>query len=981
MKRKIFLAILVLISLKPVWAAQDSDDIAKIKASCKLHGGLCIAAGVDVDFAAAIARECGMYVHLIAPDVDTAQTWLQAMQSKDQRMDLASICPTGNGWPYARDLANFIVVKGPNDCPSPEELKRILAPGGIAAIQGQSEGFSASAVKLGLAKSQSSSWLILQKAKYTAAEDWMSIYGSAELGNSAPNSSIQPTMGLRWRAGPRWMNRYSNYGGMVCGDGVFLYREVSLVPGRAQFYQRVLIGRDAFNGRELWRVTEDPISPPMDGFSETLFAASEGKVLISINGKPTCIDAHTGNVDYVLTRPGNQSARFASIYQRYLICAGGNGLLSVHALNDGKVLWSTRISVHQMAAVHGKAVYAAVEDKTGVFIKAWDLESGSELWSHATAEDEVPEPSPATSTGVFCSGGGVHYQKFTKDKRYLLGLDFSTGKKLWMAEADNPKTVFPGSKDMSESLSVTAFENEIWYQFKKGEKIGYTVHMTSIDAKTGAVLKKNFSMHNGDTHCWKLKGAGEYLLYSKNQFVKRDDMSVTANGLVRSICSIGHIPGSRQLFMLPHNCRCGTLIRGIVAMGAPETDVKFNPKPSLVAFKGAPATTNTIEADWPMYRHDAARSSSVPFSPGKKLKEAWKAKVGGADLTQAVSGYGMVYVSDGQGQRVVALDMETGAIKWTFPTGSRMHYPPVLYKGLCLVATNGGWVIAVDANTGAPRWKLMIAPAEHYIGGEERFESLWPVKGDVLISNGVAYAGAGHAGTIDGGVQLCAFDPISGTPTWNKIYTDSVSADLLVEIPNTKKLLYMGTRTVDPESKEISPRAVRPKGGLMMADFGFSTGSLDDYFMSSDRNQVSQRRERLGDGVASALLLAFTQDLRVCVDRAKAPSATLKDGKFPVPDLRLYGTKDGKNSLWDIPNLGLNVDGLIVGPDAVYCAGHSLVDDSAAGGTVLVLNPLNGEVLQEIKLKDAPVFDGMSATRGRLLLVTESGEVVCYKSE
>lgn len=972
--------ILCLLAVLPrLHSAEATADLKQIQSAAKIHGGLCLALGADPACAAELAREFGAYVQLIAPDAETAVQWLKTAQDFAERQNISAVHHGHQAWPYARDLVNLIVIKGATAVPPAEELKRILAPGGVLALQGIPADSAAALEKAGLQRLPASGWILLQKPKLGSVEDWGSKFGSPQMGNSAPYSTIEPTMGLRWRAGPRWNNRASAYDCMVCGDGVLIYREINLVPGKVKLFQRAVVGRDAYNGRELWRINESPMPPPTYGFSPTtLLTTGEGRTLIELDGKPTCIDTHTGKVLYVLPRPGNQPARFASIHQGHILCAGGNGTLSVHALEDGRVLWSAVISAHAMAAARGDTVYAAADDKAGGAIMAWSLAKGEVVWKHPVADDPAAEGA-RFGNYVFCSGGGVHYQKYTRERIYLQCLDFKSGKHLWTSEAENPKTVFPESKDMSESLYMTAFEKEIWYQFKKGEKVGYTVHMTAIDANTGKTLKKNYSMHNGDTHCWKLKGAGNYLLYSKNQFVKREDMSVSANGLVRSICDIGHIPASRQIFLLPHNCRCSTLIRGIVSMGAPESGIAFNPQPVLVPFKQAPATDGA--ADWPMYRRDPVRSNAIPFSIGKKLKEKWQAQVGGTGLTQAIAGYGMVIVADGQGQRVVALDAETGATKWTFATGSRMHYSAALHKGVCLVATNSGWVYGLDARTGAPLWKLLAAPAERYIGSQERFESLWPIKGDVLVVDGVGYVGAGHAGTTDGGVQVVAFDPASGKPAWNKLYQEPVSTDLLVSIPGKTKALLMNGRALDLQTQKLGERCFKPAGCLHQSPtFGQTYASLDDYLTTTERNKTSERRERLGDGKVVGLFLAFDDKLHICVEKAKGAPA-LPTGEPPPQDFRLIATADGKTNLWEKTALGMRVDGLVLSPDALYCAGHSLTDEPGAEATLQVLAPATGDVLQTLKLKDVPVFDGLSAANGKLFLVTENGKVLCFESQ
>jgi len=465
-------------------------------------------------------------------------------------------------------------------------------------------------------------------------------------------------------------------------------------------------------------------------------------------------------------------------------------------------------------------------------------------------------------------------------------------------------------------------------------------------------------------------------------FLNRRDMGVTFNGLVRSVCGTGHIPAERQMFNLPHNCRCATLLRGVVAMGAPEKDYDFEKysTPAPVAVGGSAGGGTDSPADWPTFRGTPQRSSGIGADIGFELNKKWETRVGGAGLTQATSAYGLVFVADGEGQRVVALDADSGAVKWAFPTGGRVTYPPTLHKGMCLFGTPSGWVWGLDARTGAPVWKLRAAPDDCLIGSQDRFESRWPVVGGVLVLNGVGYASAGRAGTIDGGVQLVAFDPLTGRASWNRVFKEVVSADLLVATAAGNGLL-MNAKQVDLAAGTLAARYAEPPGCLNLVlhsigGLGTYT-ALDDYLSSSERHHVCMRREKLGNGKAVGLDVAFSDTLSVATETVpkKDPKQVL------APEHRLVAFEAKKKVKWEAPAAGMRVDGLVMGREMLYWVGGSPSDDPKSKPMLQVWSAADGKCLKSVAINDRAVPGGLSIAGGRALIVTHGGKVICLQAE
>ena len=961
-------------------AALDAGSLPEAKvlmADAGVNGGLAIVIGCDEPFVRALAAESRCYVQAVAPDDKTALAWLRALESTPERAQVAAVAHGVSPLPYARDVANLIVVKGEANCPPAAEINRVLTPGGIVAVVGAPASFAAEAEKLGLAKVSSQAALIFRKAKLPATEDWGNASGGPELGNSLPDSTIAPTMTLRWRAGPRWQARDYHFDALSCGSGVLLYRQIAVVPGSTEQFQQHLIARDAYNGRELWRHVGQPVKRPLYGFNgafSTLLAVGEGRLCIERDGKMVCLDAATGKLLFPVDT-GKTLPRTATIYRKYMVF-GNEGSLAVHSLEDGHRLWNKTGAGRMIGAIKGDMIFIP----SGNRIIACRLETGEEVWTVDASKDAHPE-LPYRG-GIYCTASGVHYAKADKEKTYVFALDQKTGQPLWNAEADNPHVVYPEVKDMEASLSLVAFNDEIWYKFKKvaRPKPGYTGTFTCFDAASGKVKQRNVTQDNESTHCWTSKGAGNYLFYSKNLFLDRRSMETTVNGLVRSICAIGHIPAERQLFMLPHNCRCGTLIRGVLAMGAPERTYDFGSLvlPGPVGMGGTYGAQVDDPADWPLFRGTPQRASSCRADIAAELKKKWETPVGGEGLTQVVSAYGMAFLADSDGQRIIALDAESGAIKWTFPTGARVSYPPALHKGVCLFGTAAGWVWALDAKSGAPLWKLRAAPEENFIGSQDRFESRWPVVGDVFVQNGVGYVSAGRAGTIDGGVQMAAFDPITGKVVWNKGFTEAVSADLLVGMPSNDGFL-MNARQLNPATKTLANRAVEPPGCLNLVLYSIgglgAYTALDDYLASTERNQICMRREMLGDGKAAGINVAFSDKFSIAT--ALIPKKELSG--LLAPEHKLVSFEAKKKIKWEQPAAGMRVDGMVIGPTQIYWAGGSPTDDPKGESLLQVWSAVDGKCLKSVTLGDRPVSEGLSIAGNRLFVVTRAGKVICYQ--
>jgi hypothetical protein len=81
-------------------------------------------------------------------------------------------------------------------------------------------------------------------------------------------------------------------------------------------------------------------------------------------------------------------------------------------------------------------------------------------------------------------------------------------------------------------------------------------------------------------------------------------------------------------------------------------------------------------------------------------------------------------------------------------------------------------------------------------------------------------------------------------------------------------------------------------------------------------------------------------------------------------------------------------EAMLLGTNCLYLAGtRDVVDEEdpwahvkgQKGGILVVYARTDGRKLAEVMLRSAPVFDGMSASQGRIYLVTRDGRINCYE--
>ncbi|UCD52705.1 MAG: PQQ-like beta-propeller repeat protein, partial [Phycisphaerales bacterium] len=172
--------------------------------------------------------------------------------------------------------------------------------------------------------------------------------------------------------------------------------------------------------------------------------------------------------------------------------------------------------------------------------------------------------------------------------------------------------------------------------------------------------------------------------------------------------------------------------------------------------------------DWPMYRHDPARSGSTGESlatplalewtytpihaphpawsgPAERAREGFyqKHRVIFDDAFQVAAVGDTVYFGSSADHKVYALNATTALTQWEFFTGGPVRLAPTVWKGRVYVGSDDGYVYCLRASDGAVQWKVRGGPNDEKLLGNEKMISRWPIRTGVLVDDGIAYFGAG----------------------------------------------------------------------------------------------------------------------------------------------------------------------------------------------------------------------------------------------
>ncbi len=183
--------------------------------------------------------------------------------------------------------------------------------------------------------------------------------------------------------------------------------------------------------------------------------------------------------------------------------------------------------------------------------------------------------------------------------------------------------------------------------------------------------------------------------------------------------------------------------------------------------------------DWPQYRNDAGRTAStaeqlpdnlhlqwVRELPRRSSAFAYDTRMEHDDCYHPVVVGKTLLVGLEATNSVLALDTDTGAVRWRCYLEGPVRYAPAVERGVAFVAAEDGVLYAIDVGTGRVTWKYQGAPSARRIVNHGRVTSNWPASGGPVVKDGVVYFATG-VWPFDG-TSVHAVDTATGEEIWRR---------------------------------------------------------------------------------------------------------------------------------------------------------------------------------------------------------------------
>jgi hypothetical protein len=170
----------------------------------------------------------------------------------------------------------------------------------------------------------------------------------------------------------------------------------------------------------------------------------------------------------------------------------------------------------------------------------------------------------------------------------------------------------------------------------------------------------------------------------------------------------------------------GIEINSASQMNRTTTKTATEAPPGLKVNTSLTGTNTAAAGDWPMAAANPQRTSWTSEEVGGQLYPVWYKPIEPyiPQKVQIIAANGTLYISTARG--LYALDAQTGAEKWVYPTELPLGHSPTINNGVAYVGGFDHKIHAIDANTGQGLWTFE---------GEAGFQT------NPLVVNGLIYAG------------------------------------------------------------------------------------------------------------------------------------------------------------------------------------------------------------------------------------------------
>jgi hypothetical protein len=273
----------------------------------------------------------------------------------------------------------------------------------------------------------------------------------------------------------------------------------------------------------------------------------------------------------------------------------------------------------------------------------------------------------------------------------------------------------------------------------------------------------------------------------------------------------------------------------------------------------------------------------------------------------------------------------------------------------------------------------------------------------VLVREGICWLAAGRSSYVDGGILLWALDPATGKVADRRlIYHADANSGSMAPVTDGHAMegLLNDIPGTDGTNVFIRQMAVSPAGGRSAKHLYTSGGFLDSSWFNRTYWKIGPAQTSglmvLGTDVAYGVEIYASRSretvfrpgakgyLLACIP-TKAPPRT-PAGKAANQPKAKRARRTGPKAVWE-QRVPIRITAMVRAAGVLFVAGSPDVVDPAdphgawegrKGGILAAFATDDGRKLAEYKLPSPPVWDGLAAAGGKLLLSARDGHVTCF---
>lgn len=251
-----------------------------------------------------------------------------------------------------------------------------------------------------------------------------------------------------------------------------------------------------------------------------------------------------------------------------------------------------------------------------------------------------------------------------------------------------------------------------------------------------------------------------------------------------------------------------------------------------------------VEADWPQFRGDAARSGYTADPLPNRMELQWTyhaphkptpawpthTRIKFDEAFQPIIVDQTVLFGSSTDDQLYALDLKTGQLKWKFFTEGPIRFAPAAWKDRIFVASDDGHLYTLSIHDGTLLWKRQGGPKKKYIMGNDRLISHWPARGGPVVHGDQVYFAAGV--WPSDGVYLYALNAETGEVIWQ----NQNSGQLLMNQPHGGATAKSGVSSQGYLAAS-QDQIFMPTGRAVPAAFERATGKFQYYHLQKNQQR------------------------------------------------------------------------------------------------------------------------------------------------